>query len=232
MYISTELIHTHGVSCMNCLNDWELSLRSLDIARIENLGVTLDQYHAIDLSHNKVRVLGNFPRLKRLQVLVCTNNWISRIEETSSFQIGEEGADQQNANNKGPASSSIGDALTNLECLILTNNRITSYQEIYKLRNITNLQILSLIGNPIAMDKNYRYVIINSLPQLLVLDFIRISDKERMQAKQFGEEHPDYIKNYSRSDGIPTNQSINPIPSQQNTLDTNVTILDKVVMVA
>ena len=50
------------------LGDRELRLRGLKIPNIRNIGVTMDQFDAIDLSSNEVQTLGNFPKQR---VLVC-----------------------------------------------------------------------------------------------------------------------------------------------------------------
>lgn len=44
------------------------------IPMIENLGATLDQFDAIDLSDNDIRKLDGFPFLKRLSTLILNHN--------------------------------------------------------------------------------------------------------------------------------------------------------------
>ena len=58
----------------NPLGDRELRLRGLKIPNIRNLGVTMDQFDAIDLSSNEVHTLGNFPRQLRLHSVILNDN--------------------------------------------------------------------------------------------------------------------------------------------------------------
>lgn len=49
------------------------------IPHIENLGVTNDEYEVIDLSDNDLTKLDNFPTLKRMEMLLVSNNRINKI---------------------------------------------------------------------------------------------------------------------------------------------------------
>ena len=44
----------------------------------------------------------------------------------------------------------FGESMPNLENLILSNNKITDYEEITYLKNCTKLERLSLVNNPIT----------------------------------------------------------------------------------
>jgi len=69
--------------------------------------------------------------------------------------------------------------------LHLRKNAIADLAEIKYLKNIINLQVLSLVDNP-CVEKagpDYRLQVIHTLPQLKVLDNIEISDFERAQAQ-------------------------------------------------
>ena len=48
--------------------------------RLENLGLTLDQYDVIDISSNYIKRLENFPTLNRLECIVAHNNVINAID--------------------------------------------------------------------------------------------------------------------------------------------------------
>jgi hypothetical protein len=48
---------------------------------IENLGMTQDEYEAIDLSDNEITVVENFPVLKRLLSLFVCNNHVKLVQE-------------------------------------------------------------------------------------------------------------------------------------------------------
>lgn len=51
----------------------------------------------------------------------------------------------------------------------------------------SKLEHLTLMGNPVGREQHYRDFVIWKLPQLRVLDFQRIRDKERQLAKELME---------------------------------------------
>ncbi|KOM46134.1 hypothetical protein LR48_Vigan06g144000 [Vigna angularis] len=143
----------------NPVKERELDLRGNKIAVIENLGATEDQFDTIDLSDNEIVKLENVPYLNRLGTLIINNNRITRINP------------------------SIGEFLPKLHTLVLTNNRIVNLVEIDPLASIPKLQYLSLLDNNITKKPNYRLYVINKLKSLRVLDFKKVKNKERLEAK-------------------------------------------------
>ncbi|GMF09381.1 unnamed protein product [Phytophthora lilii] len=124
--------------------------RSYKAPAIENLGVTQDGFDCIDLSDNEIKKLENFPRLRRLRMLLLHNNHVSKIADN------------------------LAEAVANLEFLMLTGNRIAQLSEVDHLASFVKLDTLSLSGNPVTKRKYYREYVIHKLPQLHVLDFQRI----------------------------------------------------------
>lgn len=143
----------------NAIKERELDLRGNKIAVIENLGATEDQFDTIDLSDNEIVKLENVPYLNRLGTLLINNNRITRINPN------------------------IGEFLPKLHTLILTNNRIVNLVEIDPLASLPKLQFLSLLDNNITKKANYRLYVINKLKSLRVLDFKKVKNKERLEAK-------------------------------------------------
>lgn len=143
----------------NAVKERELDLRGNKIAVIENLGATEDQFDTIDLSDNEIVKLENFPHLNRLGTLLINNNRITRINPN------------------------IGEFLPNLHTLVLTNNRLVNLVEIDPLASLPKLQFLSLLDNNITKKPNYRLYVINKLKFLRVLDFKKVKNKERMEAR-------------------------------------------------
>ncbi|KAK3029343.1 hypothetical protein RJ639_037866, partial [Escallonia herrerae] len=142
----------------NALRERELDLRGNKIAVIENLGGTEDQFDTIDLSDNEIVKLENFPLLSRLGTLILNNNRITRINPN------------------------IGEFLPKLHTLVLTNNRLVNLVEIDPLASLTNLQVLSLLDNNITKKPNYRLYVIHKLKSLRLLDFRKVTQKERIAA--------------------------------------------------
>ncbi|KAK6923623.1 hypothetical protein RJ641_009823 [Dillenia turbinata] len=130
------------------------------IAVIENLGATEDQFDAIDLSHNEIVKLENFPYLSRLGTLILNSNRITRINPN------------------------IGEFLPKLHTLVLTNNRLVNLVEIDPLATLPKLQFLSLLDNNVTKKPNYRLYVIYRLKQLRLLDFRKVKHKERLEAEK------------------------------------------------
>lgn len=144
----------------NALRDRELDLRGYKIPVIENLGATLDQFDTIDLSENDIRKLEGFPLLRRLKSLLLNNNRICRITEN------------------------LEQSLPQLETIVMTSNNMQELKELDPLKSVKTLRYLSLLRNPVTNKPHYRLYVINKLPQLRVLDFQRIKQREREAAKR------------------------------------------------
>lgn len=157
--LSQELIQMAAQS-INPVRDRELDLRGYKIPVLENLGATLDQFDSIDLSDNEIRKLDGFPLLRRLRCLLLNNNRVCRIGEN------------------------LHEPLPALETLVLTNNQIQNLGDLDPLASLKNLTYLSLMKNPVTVKRHYRLYIIHRIPQLRVLDFRRIRQKERHAAQQ------------------------------------------------
>lgn len=96
--------------------------------------------------------------MRRLSTILINNNYIFRI-------------------------GNIGHNLTNLTTLILTNNRITNLSEIDHLASLSNLELLSLMDNPVTNLNHYRLYVIYKIPSLKCLDFQKVTKTEREQSK-------------------------------------------------
>ncbi|OCH96697.1 L domain-like protein [Obba rivulosa] len=158
MKLTPELIQSVP-STLNPVKERQLDLRGYKIPAIENLGITKDQHDAIDFTDNAILVLGNIPLLRRLRTLLLANNRISSI------------------------SASLHLSVPNLTTLVLTNNNVSELGDLEPLKDVKGLRYLSLLGNPVREKKWYREWIAFRIPQLRVLDFQRIRDKERQTAK-------------------------------------------------
>ncbi|KXN72165.1 L domain-like protein [Conidiobolus coronatus NRRL 28638] len=144
---------------INPIKDRELDLKGLKAPQVENLGVTKDLNDTIDLSDNEIKHLTNFPHLKRLKNLILNNNRIQYI------------------------TPNLNDALPQLTSLILTNNQLLKLIDLEPLAKFTKLNFLVLLKNPVQKDKNYRLWCIHRFPKVQILDFQRVLDKERQEAR-------------------------------------------------
>lgn len=73
--------------------------------------------------------------------------------------------------------------IPNLESLILTGNQIEDLGDVEPLISLEKLTTLSLLHNPVTAKQHYRLYLIYKLPQLKLLDFRKIKQKERDEAK-------------------------------------------------
>ncbi|XP_076056443.1 small nuclear ribonucleoprotein polypeptide A'-like U2A isoform X2 [Oratosquilla oratoria] len=157
--LTPELIQ-QSVQYINPVRDRELVLRGYKIPVIENLGATLDQFDTIDFSENDIRKLDGFPLLKRLKTLLMNNNRIVRIAED------------------------LAETIPALECLYLTNNLVQELGDLDHLAPLRHLEHLSLLGNPVTTREHYRLYVVHKLPQVRVLDFRRVRQRERDLARK------------------------------------------------
>lgn len=156
--ITLELLQQSPQS-LNPASQRQLLLRGLKIPNIENLGGTNDAYECIDLCDNDLIKLGNFPPLKRLKVLLLTNNRISRFADDCF------------------------DTIPNIVSLTLTGNKFEKLIDLEPLMKLKTLERLTLLENAVTKVKHYRPYMINKCQKSLrILDFNRIKDKERKAA--------------------------------------------------
>merc|ERR1711978_690497 len=73
--------------------------------------------------------------------------------------------------------------LPRLDTLMLTNNSIQELADLEQLTSVKSLTMLSLLHNPVVTRRNYREYVIHKFPNLRVLDFKKVKDKEREAAK-------------------------------------------------
>jgi U2 small nuclear ribonucleoprotein A' len=139
----------------NALKERELDLRGKRIPRIENLGVTQDQFDVIDFSNNQIETIEDFPILRRCTTLLFNNNLVREISPT------------------------LADCLPNLHTLMLTNNDVRCIQDLVPLQKCKCLTRLSLHLNPVASLPNYRLQTIATIRTLNYLDFQKVTGAER-----------------------------------------------------
>ncbi|KAK8797802.1 hypothetical protein WA171_005333 [Blastocystis sp. BT1] len=157
MRLTSEII-TQARAFYNPLKQRELDIRGLKIPVMENLGAAEDQFDVIDLSDNSIGCIENIPKFPRLHTLLLNNNLVSKIT-------------------KG-----LGANVPHCACLVLTNNRISSFSEIEHLQDWPSLSNLSLVDNPIVNEKDFRIRIVSILPNLRVLNFQKVTMKEKEAA--------------------------------------------------
>lgn len=124
-------------------------------------GDSQDQFDCLDLTENQIRRLENFPRLRRLQTLLASGNFISRI------------------------SPRLGEFLPRLDTLVLAGNRLTTLAEVDALASCKTLTCLSLERNDVARRPNYRRYVLHRFPALRVLDGAKVTRADREDCEAF-----------------------------------------------
>lgn len=154
MKLTANTIH-NAPNVVNPEGKLTLNLRNLQITYIENLELTQDAFSVFDFTNNEIVELSGLPPFKNLETLLLANNSISTIVL----------------------------APESLKSISLTNNNISRFGHILPLRHVL-LTSLVLLGNPIALDKSFRLFVVWLIPSLRVLDFVKVKESERVQAKE------------------------------------------------
>jgi Leucine-rich repeat (LRR) protein len=157
------------------------NLRDKKIRYIENLQ-TLINLENLDLSNNFIEKIDGLKTLKKLKYLSLANNFIHTITNLEELSRLENLNLHQNQIHTIPIW--FGKKLTSLKILNLSNNQISSFDQIARLRTLYELRELYLQGNPIEQSEHYRLLVISYVPSLQRLDGIDISETERKQAKE------------------------------------------------
>ena len=145
---------------LNPMNQFYIDLRGYKIPYLENLAATNDQFECVDLTENDIARLEELPKLQRLETLMLANNKVAVVE------------------------ADFAEMCPKLDSLILTNNRLSRFEDIDMLATCRSLQRLSLIGNMVCNLPNYRLYTIHMMQGLRVLDFQMVSRGEREMARK------------------------------------------------
>lgn len=193
----TEGILIEAPNFISPLGTRSLSLRNLHLSSLDAIKTleSTDIFSTIDLSKNDLVYLTDFPSLLKVDTLLLSNNHIRYISGLSK--------------------------LVNLECLSLTFNDILYISDLENLKELPSLRALYLTGNPIVKNSDYRLWCIWRFPNLQVLDFERVKDSERQQAKELFTDDPhkvDTILSLGSNQSIHKNNNITLSSHETSTL--------------
>ncbi|KAF4975394.1 hypothetical protein FZEAL_7803 [Fusarium zealandicum] len=158
MRLTADLIRD-SLSYLNPLKERELDLRGHRIPVIENLGVA-GPHDAIDFTDNDIQVLGNFPLSPRITTLLLARNRVSSIQP------------------------SVAKAIPNLTNLVLSSNNLAELADLDALESFVRLTHLVLVDNPVSKKENYRYWVLWRCPSVRFLDYEKVKEAEREQARE------------------------------------------------
>ncbi|CAG7662831.1 unnamed protein product [Allacma fusca] len=139
----------------------KLQLCNNILTKIEKLD-TLVNLVWLDLSFNSIRKIENLGSLKKLECINLHRNLITHIENM--------------------------DNQLRLEIFIISSNGVRTFDQIQYLRRFVRLRSVNFDGNPITNDLHYRAYSVALLPQITLLDYVRITNGERASSeRQFGD---------------------------------------------
>ena len=156
-----------------------LSLSFKRIAVIENL-VGFESLVKLCLDNNSIREIKNLGHLVNLRWLDLSFNAITTIKGLEKLTQLE---DLSLYSNKIETIEGL-DHCKRLQCLSLGNNMIRSMEQVKKLRAQRSLRMLTLSGNPIASEGEYRSFILAYIDSITYLDYAMIDENDRAMAKE------------------------------------------------
>ena len=159
--ITKELVNV-SPQFLNTIKEYQLSLKSKKLTELTNLLVTANVFESIDISNNSIFHVPILPQLSRLKTLILSNNNITTIDEGFAKYCP-------------------------IENLVLSNNHVDSIGFIDCLAQCKTLKRLVLVDNIITNYPCYRGYCLYKMPWLKILDYTKVTVKERDEAKIFFE---------------------------------------------
>ncbi|XP_019908152.2 centriolin isoform X5 [Esox lucius] len=148
---------------------------------IENLE-KCERLQVLNISHNVIEKIEKLEKLNKLRELHLCNNRISKIEgleHMANLQLLN-----LSSNNIEHVPMWLPKKLRSLRTLNLQQNKISSLQDVSRLKPLKNLIELSVAENPVSNLPHYRLFLVFHLRSLETLDEQPISQEERDQAHQ------------------------------------------------
>ncbi|XP_052769048.1 leucine-rich repeat-containing protein 9-like isoform X3 [Mya arenaria] len=169
------------------------SFNNNDITKIEGLD-HCQKLEELSIENNCICKLDGISKLTHLRRLSLCQNYITSLE-FSSLQNLVHLHYLALDNNQLTSLNGLQNCTPLMEVYI-GNNQITNIRDVFHLKSLTNLVILDMFGNPVAVDNdNYRLFVIYHLRTLKALDGSAIDTSEGNNAKDMfgGRLTPDFV---------------------------------------
>jgi Leucine-rich repeat (LRR) protein len=154
-----------------------LSFRNL--GKIENL-VGLQSLVKLCLDNNQIKEIVNLDHLVNLKWLDLSFNNIEKIQGLKSLKQLE---DLSLYSNNISIIEGL-DSCVSLQCISLGNNKIKLLEQVIRLRQLRNLRMLTLSGNPICNEPEYKMTVLAYVDALSYLDYALVDSSEIANAKE------------------------------------------------
>lgn len=169
---------------------------NIGINKIENL-FGLDRLTKLQLDNNNIEAIINLSHLKNLQWLDLSFNKITQIEGLDELT---KLTDLSLYQNKITRLDNM-DKLVHLNCFSVGNNELGRLDNILYLRRFGNLRMVTLTGNPVCKDPEYRSYVLAHLKHLKYLDYRLVDPAQVLSAReQYQEELLDLEDSEKKND--------------------------------
>jgi Leucine-rich repeat (LRR) protein len=156
-----------------------LILSFRNIGKIENL-VGLSSLVKLCLDNNQLKEIINLDHLVNLKWLDLSFNAIEKIQGLKNLKQLE---DLSLYSNNISVIEGL-DHCVSLQCLSLGNNKIKLLEQVIRLRQLRNLRMLTLSGNPICNEPEYKMTVLAYVDALSYLDYALVDPTEISNAKE------------------------------------------------
>ena len=165
--------------------DFSIVLEKMDAAL-----QTLTACKHLSLSTNNIEKIQPLTGLENLKILSLGKNLIKKLDNLDG--VAETLEELWISYNNVEKLKGV-QQLTKLRVLYASNNKIEDFDELNKLTELSKLEELLLVGNPIyteaeepnAIGSDYRLMVLKRVPQLMKLDGIAVDGEEREKAATF-----------------------------------------------
>mmetsp|Transcript_87528 Transcript_87528/g.152375 ORF Transcript_87528/g.152375 Transcript_87528/m.152375 type:complete len:510 (-) Transcript_87528:71-1600(-) len=172
---NNNITHISNLGCVPTLR--VLMLGKNNIEKIEHLD-DLPRLDVLDLHNNAIRTVENLSHLTDLRVLNLAGN---RLKEVSNIR-NLTALTELNARRNSIETLNDLDTLPHLHRVFLSSNKLETFQSIECCLDCKSLTELSLDGNSVFQESQYRWVMVDRIKTLKQLDTRRVTDEERKQA--------------------------------------------------
>jgi Leucine-rich repeat (LRR) protein len=172
----------------------DLDLSFLKLTHIENLSL-ITNVTRLKMIQNNIKRIENLEKLVKIENLDLGFNEITKIENLECL------TELKNLNLQGNKISKLENLNGNskLSSINVVYNEISDINEIFYLKHLKNLRSLEVANN--LFGTNYRPIIIDQFPDLMFIDFEKITNVEQSTDKSLknvqGSQHLRNVKYFS-----------------------------------